>query len=330
MDPLLSDVLFGILAVILGTVATLALYWLLNKLVQLLPLKTQDKVKSLGFLIPAATLLILVLLLPLLQTFVWSFMDDKAKAFVGLENYTTLFTSPDFLSILLNNFLWILFVPAVTVSLGILFANLGNQVGPTREKILKSLIFMPMTISFVSASTIWGYLYANPAPGRPKIGLLSAVVEFFGGTPQNWLQLDNGRLNTFLLMAVIVWLQVGYSMVIISAGIKAVPEETIEAARIDGANGVQVFFRIIVPQISSTIMSVFVTVLILVMKVFDIVLAMTGGNFNTNVLAFEYYKQFFVNSNLGPASAVVTILLILIAPLMWLQIRTVRRQESFR
>ena len=134
MDPLLSDVLFGILAVILGTVATLALYWLLNKLVQLLPLKTQDKVKSLGFLIPAATLLILVLLLPLLQTFVWSFMDDKAKAFVGLENYTTLFTSPDFLSILLNNFLWILFVPAVTVSLGILFANLGNQVGPTREK----------------------------------------------------------------------------------------------------------------------------------------------------------------------------------------------------
>ena len=330
MDPLLSDVLFGILAVIVGTAATLGLYWLLDRGVHLLPLKTQDKIKSLGFLIPAATLLILVLVLPLLQTVVWSFMDDKVKTFVGLENYVTLFTSPDFLSILLNNFLWVLVVPAVTVSLGVLFANLGNQVGPTREKIFKSLIFMPMTISFVSASTIWGYLYTNPAAGRPKIGLLSAVVEFFGGEPQNWLQLDQGRLNSFLLMAVVIWLQVGYSMVIISAGIKAVPEETIEAARIDGANGLQVFFRIIVPQISATIMSVFVTVLILVMKVFDIVLAMTGGNFNTNVLAFEYYKQFFVDSNLGPASAVVTILLILIAPLMWLQIRTVRHQESLR
>ncbi len=330
MDPLLSDVLFGILAVILGTAATLGLYWLLDRLVHLFPNKTQERIKSLGFLIPAATLLILVLVLPLVNTIVWSFMDDKVKTFVGLDNHVALFTSPDFLNILLNNLLWVLIVPAVTVALGVLFANLGNQVGPTREKIFKSLIFMPMTISFVSASTIWGYLYVNPAAGRPKIGLLSAVVEFFGGTPLNWMQIDTGRLNTFLLMAVIVWLQVGYSMVIISAGIKAVPEETIEAARIDGANGFQVFFRIIVPQISATIMSVFVTVLILVMKVFDIVLAMTGGNFNTNVLAFEYYKQFFVDSNLGPASAVVTILLILIAPLMWLQIRTVRHQESLR
>lgn len=330
MDPLLSDVLFGILAVILGTAATLGLYWLLDRLVHLFPAKIQDRIKSLGFLLPAATLLILVLVLPLLNTVVWSFMDDKVKNFVGIDNYVALFTSADFLNILLNNFLWVLIVPAVTVALGVLFANLGNQVGPTRERIFKSLIFMPMTISFVSASTIWGYLYVNPAAGRPKIGLLSAVVEFFGGTPLNWMQIDTGRLNTFLLMAVIVWLQVGYSMVIISAGIKAVPEETIEAARIDGANGLQVFFRIIVPQISATIMSVFVTVLILVMKVFDIVLAMTGGNFNTNVLAFEYYKQFFVDSNLGPASAVVTILLILIAPLMWLQIRTVRHQESLR
>jgi alpha-glucoside transport system permease protein len=187
-----------------------------------------------------------------------------------------------------------------------------------------------MTISFVAASTIWGYIYVNPAAGRPKIGLLSAIVEYFGGTPQNWMQIDAGRLNSFLMMAIIVWLQVGYSMVIISAGIKAIPEETIEAARIDGANAFQLFFRVIVPQIWATIMSVFVTVLILVMKIFDIVLAMTGGNFNTNVLALEYYNQFIVFSNLGSASAVVTILLILIAPLMWLQIRTVRRAESMR
>jgi alpha-glucoside transport system permease protein len=326
----MGDILFGILAVLLGAGATYGLYWLLDKLVNLLPAKHADKFKSASFLLPAAVLVILVLVMPLFQTVIWSFMDDDGKKFVGVQNYIDLFGSSEFLSILLNNFLWVAVVPAVTVSLGVLFATLGNQVGPTREKILKSLIFMPMTISFVAASTIWGYMYVYVPPGRPEVGLLNSIANALGLESQPWLQIDAGRLNTFLLMAVIVWLQVGYSMVIISAGIKAVPEETIEAARIDGANGAQVFFRIIVPQIWSTIMSVFVTVLILVMKIFDIVLAMTGGNFNTNVLAFEYYKQFFENSNVGPASAVVTILLVLIIPLMILQIRTVRHQETLR
>lgn len=326
----MGDILFGLLAVVLGAAGTYGLYWALDKLVNLLPAKLADKFKSTAFLLPAAVLVILVLLLPMFQTIIWSFMNDDGKKFVGLENYAELFGSAEFISILINNFLWIAVVPAVTVSLGVLFATLGNQVGPTREKILKSLIFMPMTISFVSASTIWSYMYVYVPPGRPEIGLLNNIANALGFESQPWLQIDAGRLNTFLLMAVIVWLQVGYSMVIISAGIKAVPEETIEAARIDGANGRQVFFRIIVPQIWSTIMSVFVTVLILVMKVFDIVLAMTRGNFNTNVLAFEYYKQFFENSNVGPASAVVTILLLLIIPLMILQIRTVRHQETMR
>lgn len=326
----MGDILFGILAVLLGAGATYGLYWLLDKLVNLLPAKLADKFKSASFLLPAAVLVILVLVMPLFQTVIWSFMDDDGKKFVGVQNYIDLFGSAEFLSILLNNFLWVAVVPAVTVSLGVLFATLGNQVGPTREKVLKSLIFMPMTISFVAASTIWGYMYVYVPPGRPEIGLLNSIANALGLESQPWLQIDAGRLNTFLLMAVIVWLQVGYSMVIISAGIKAVPEETIEAARIDGANGAQVFFSIIVPQIWSTIMSVFVTVLILVMKIFDIVLAMTGGNFNTNVLAFEYYKQFFENSNVGPASAVVTILLVLIIPLMILQIRTVRHQETLR
>lgn len=326
----MGDIIFGLVAMIIGVAASYGLYWALDKLIGLLPEKVRDKVKVLGFVTPAAVLLIIVLVVPLFQTLIWSVMDDKGKKFVGMQNFIDLFSSADFLGILLNNFLWIAVVPAVTVSLGVLFATLGNQVGPTREKVLKSLIFMPMTISFVSASTIWAYMYTYVAPGRPEIGLLNAIWTSLGGERQIWLQIDTGRLNSFLLMAVVVWLQVGYSMVIISAAIKAVPEETIEAARIDGANGMQVFFRIIVPQIAGTIMSVFVTVLILVMKIFDIILAMTGGNFNTNVLAFEYYKQFFVNSNVGPASAVVTVLLLLIAPLMWLQIRTVRHQETLR
>lgn len=328
----MGDLLVAFLSMILGVAGSFGLYWLLDKGIQLFPQKTQDKIKVLGFITPAAVLVILILLFPLIQTVIWSFMNKGVQKFVGLDNYIKLFSSADFLGILLNNFLWLAIVPAITVALGTLFANLSNNVGPTREKIFKSIIFLPMTISFVAASTIWKYLYTYSPEGRPELGLLNAIYKAITGKADGiiWLQIDTARLNSLLLMIVLIWLQVGYSMVIISAGIKAVPEETIEAARVDGATGFQIFFRIIVPQIASTLMSVFVTVLILVMKVFDIILAMTGGNFNTNVLALEYYRQFFVESALGPASAVVTILLVLIAPLMWAQIRTVRHQESLR
>jgi alpha-glucoside transport system permease protein len=275
-------------------------------------------------------LLIVISVLPFLQTIAWSFFDKRAKEFIGLENYVTLFSDENFLGILLNNFLWVAFVPAVTVGFGLVFANLANNVGPKREKVMKSLIFMPMAISFVAAGTIWGYLYDYPPPGRPAIGLLNAIVVAFGGESQPWLSIDAGRLNSFLLMIVVIWLYAGFSMVLLSAAIKAVPEETIEAARIDGAGPLKIFTSVIVPQIRGTIMSVFITTVIGVMKVFDVVLAMTGGNFNTSVLGYEYYRLFFVESNIGGSAAVVTILCVLIAPLMWLQVRTARHQEEIR
>jgi alpha-glucoside transport system permease protein len=326
----MGDVIFGLFAVVLGVVASFGLYWLLNFLISLLPMKAKAKLMPLAFLTPALVLVILVLVVPLFQTVYWSFTDKKGAEFVGVENYTKLFTDPNFLGILLNNFLWVLVVPAVAVAFGTLVATLGNQVGPTRERVFKSLIFMPMSISFVAAATIWAYLYSYQPPGRPVIGFLNQIAMTLGFEAQPWLTMDQGRLNTFLLMAVVVWLQVGYSMVIISAAIKAVPEETIEAARIDGAGPFAVFFRVVLPQIWGTVMAVFVTVLILVMKIFDIILAMTRGLFNTSVLAFEWYKQFFENTNTGMASAVVTILVILIGPLVWLQIRTVKQQETLR
>lgn len=326
----MGDVLFGIASIILGVVGSWGLYWVLDRLVRFLPIKMQEKLRAVSFLLPAAALLILVSFLPLIQTLVWSFMDASGENFVGIQNYIDLFTSAEFLGILLNNFLWIVFVPAITVGAGLMFATLTNQVGPSREKIFKSLVFMPMAISFISAATIWRFLYTYQPPGRPVIGLLNAVVEAFGGTSQPWLTIDTGRLNSFLLMIIVIWLQAGFSMVMLSAAIKGVPEETIEAARIDGARPREIFFRVVVPQIRGTIMSVFITVLILVMKIFDIVLAMTGGNFNTSVLGFDYYRELFVNSNFGSASAVVTILCVLIAPLMWLQIRSVRHVEENR
>lgn len=326
----MGDIYFGLTAIVFGIAASYGLYWLLNLIISLLPEKIRKKSDWLAFLTPAAVLVILVLITPLFQTIIWSFMDDRVKNWVGLKNYVDLFTDERFLGILLNNFLWVLVVPAITVAFGTAAAALSNQVGPRLESIFKSLIFMPMAVSFVAASTIWSYFYAYVPPGRPEVGLLNAVVKLFGGAAQPWITIDQGRLNSFLLMAVIVWLQVGYAMVVISSAIKSVPEETIEAAQLDGANPWQVFVAIILPQVWGTVMSVFVTVLILVMKIFDIILAMTRGNFSTSVLAFEWYKQFFENSNIGPASAVVTILVLLIAPLMWLQIQTARHQETLR
>ncbi len=326
----MGDILFGLFAIVIGVAASYGLYWLLNFIISLLPERFRKKSDWLAFLTPAAVLVILVLIAPLFQTVAWSFMDDSAKKWVGLKNYVDLFTDQRFLQILLNNFLWVLVVPAVTVAFGTAAAALSNQVGPKLESIFKSLIFMPMAISFVAASTIWSYLYSYVPPGRPEIGLLNAAIKSLGFPTQPWITIDQGHLNSFLLMAVIIWLQVGYAMVVISSAIKSVPEETIEAAQLDGANPWQVFANIILPQVWGTVMSVFVTILILVMKIFDIVLAMTRGNFNTSVLAFEWYKQFFENSNIGPASAVVTVLVILIAPLMWLQIQTVRQQEMLR
>lgn len=326
----MENLLLAVVSIIIGVVASYGLYWLLNFLISLLPKRAREKTNWLAFLTPAAVLVILILVLPVLQTIKWSFMDGRVKEWVGLQNYVELFSDMRFLGILLNNLLWVLVVPVITVAIGTASANLTNNVGPRREKVVKSLIFMPMAISFVAASTIWRFSYAYVPPGRPEIGIFNSIITSLGFQAQPWLTISKGHLNSFLLMAVVVWLQVGYSMVIISSAIKAVPEDTLEAARIDGASAWRIFANVILPQIWGTVMSVFVTVLILVMKTFDIVLSMTRGLYGTSLLAFEWYKQFFENTNYGAASAVVTVLVILIAPLMWLQIRTVKQQEELR
>ncbi|HBB39540.1 MAG TPA: sugar ABC transporter permease [Candidatus Aquiluna sp.] len=326
----MGDIIFGLIAVTIGIGASYGLYWLLNALLSFLPEKILKRVQWIAFLTPALVLVTLVLLVPIVQTFIWSFMDKRVENYVGFDNYVALFTDPNFLSVLVNNFLWVLVVPAITVAIGTAVATLTNQVGPTREKIFKTLIFMPMSISFVAAATIWSLTYAYVPPGRPEVGVLNSIMIGLGLEAQPWLTISDGRLNTFLLMAVLVWLQVGYSMVIISAAIKAVPEETLEAARLDAANAWQVFRHVILPQVWGSIMAVFVTVLILVMKIFDVVLAMTGGNFDTSVLALEWFRVFFESREIGPASAIVVVLFVLIVPLMYVQIRTVKQQEELR
>jgi alpha-glucoside transport system permease protein len=186
-----------------------------------------------------------------------------------------------------------------------------------------------MAISFVAASSIWRLTFSWN-PGELQVGLLNALVQAFGGKPIPWIQVENFSINNLLLMVVVVWANAGFAMTLLSAAIKAVPDETIEAASIDGANGFQTFFRVVLPQIRVTAVSVFITVLISTMKIFDVVWGMTGGDFHTNVLGVDFFREYFVFQNIGKASAVVVMLMVAIIPIMIYQIRTYRKQEELR
>ena len=215
----------------------------------------------------------------------YSFANDRSTEFVGFDNYTNLLASPSFQNTLFNTFLWILLVPAGSIVLGLLIATLADRLRPRGEKISKTLIFLPMAIGGVSAGAIWRFVYAANPPTQNQIGLLNGIVTGFGGEPVNWLQISDFRFNSLLLMVMLLWMQAGFAMVLLSAAIKGVPTETLEAARLDGAGEGAIFFRIVIPQIRTTLITVFITVLIGVLKTFDIVYVMTNGNFNTNVIA---------------------------------------------
>jgi alpha-glucoside transport system permease protein len=255
---------------------------------------------------------------------------DGSTTWVGFQNFKDLFAEDYFASMLINNLMWIAIVPILTVALGLVIAQLANNVGPRQEKVLKSIFFMPMTISFVSAAVIWRYIYAYSPEGGNQIGLFNAIWTALGGEPQTWFQIEAFKLNNLLLMIILIWLSAGYAMVLLSAAIKSVPEDTLEAGRVDGASTGQIFFKIILPQIWPTAIAVFITVLIGAMKVFDIVLAMTGGNYNTTVLAQTFYLEYFIYGNTGKAMAAVVLLILAIIPVMVYQVRHYRKFEAAR
>jgi alpha-glucoside transport system permease protein len=320
----------AILTVLAGVGGALVLYWVLNKLVELLPGKWEDRVKPYFFIGPAFLAIALYLIYPTIQTVVYSFANADSTAFIGLRNFSDLLGSSDFRGTLFNTLLWIIFVPAITILLGLGVAVLADRLRPRGEKVAKTIIFLPMAISAVGAGTVWRFVYATNPPGEPQLGLQNAIVGLFGKDPVNWLQLTSLHFNSFELMIMLLWAQVGFAMVLLSAAIKGVPSDTLEAARIDGANEVQIFFRVIVPQIRSTIITVFVTVTIGVMKLFDIVYVMTNGNFNTNVIGVEFFNQMFTNFNNGLAAAIVVMLMIAIIPIMVYQVRHFRAEEAAR
>ncbi len=326
----------AILSVVIGLGVSFLIFWLLNFVVEKTGDKTKARLLPYVFLFPVLALGILFLLYPAVRTFIESFMEQSQRrgesaTFVGLDNYIDLFTDPNFLGVLLNNLLWVIVVPAAAVLIGLLVAILTDRLGKKRETSFKAMIFLPMAISGIAAAVTWRFIYFYAPPGNPQIYLLNAIwTGVTGQDPVPWLTLDAGRLNSFLIMFIAIWLQVGFAMVLLSAAIKGVPEETIEAARLDGASERKAFFLVIVPQIRGTILAVFVTVTIFVMKTFDIIYAMTGGQFNTSVLVVEFYSQLFSFQNPGKAAAVVIVLMIAVVPLIIYQIRSYKAQEELR
>ncbi|MDP9444339.1 MAG: sugar ABC transporter permease [Actinomycetota bacterium] len=325
-----GKLLNAVLAILAGVGGITLLFFLLNALVERLPGRWEHRLKPFVFVAPAVLVVGLFLVYPAVQTVLYSFANDDSTALVGLPNYVELFSSQDFRSALLNNALWIVIVPTMSVVIGLLVAVLADKLRARSESITKSVIFLPMAISFVGASTIWGFIYDANLRGGSQIGLLNAIVTTLGLDPVVWLQVSDFAVNDMLLMVIMIWLQAGFAMVLLSAAIKSVPDETLEAARIDGANEVQIFFRVVVPQIWATILVVFTTILILVMKIFDIVYVMTNGAFDTEVIANLFFKQLFEFGNNGTAAAVVVVLMIAVIPLMVYQVRRYRAEEAGR
>jgi alpha-glucoside transport system permease protein len=323
-------VINALLAIVGGVGGALLLFYLLNRLVEALPQKWEERIKPYVFIGPAIVAIGVFLIYPAVRTIVFSFANNTSTAWVGLENYTDLLGSRDFRITLVNTLLWIAVVPAVVVALGLAIATLADRLGPQAEKLTKSTIFLPMAISGVGAATIWRFIYETRPKGETQIGLQNAIWTVLGFDPVAWLQVDTLRLNSFLLMIILIWMQVGFSMVLLSAAVKAVPVDTLEAARIDGANERQVFFRVTVPQIWGTLITVFITVLITVLKAFDVVYVMTNGNFNTDIIAVRFFNELFRNGDNGRAAAIVVMLMIAVIPVIIYQVRHFRAEEAAR
>lgn len=323
-------VINALLAIIGGVAGILVLYWVLNFFAERLPGRWETRLKPYFYILPALAAIGLFLIYPAIQTIVYSFANPTSTKWVGLKNYTDLLTQKDFQITLVNTLLWIIIVPTFVVVLGLAVAVLADRLSSGGERLSKTLIFLPMAISGVAMAAIWRFVYEVRPAGTTQIGLQNAVWTGLGGNPVAWLQEDTFKLNTLFLMIILIWGQTGFAMVLLSAAIKGVPEDTLEAARIDGANERQTFFRVVVPQIWGTVITVFITVLIGVMKIFDVVYVMTGGNFNTNVIAVSFFNQLITNGDAGKAAAIVVMLMIAVIPVMIYQVRHFRAEEASR
>ena len=292
------------------------------------PKRVPNAVVAAGFLGPTLLLLLVGLVYPAVETIKGSFFDRDGSSFVGLDNYATVFTNDNFQTVLRNTVLWVVLVPLVTTGLGLVYAYLVDR---TRfEALAKALVFLPMAISMVGAGVIWKFVYEYrpDQPGVKQIGLLNQLLVLVGIDPQQFLL--NGPTNNLYLIVVMIWIQAGFAMTVLSAAIKAIPDDIIEAARLDGVNGVQMFRYVTVPSIRPALVVVLTTVAIVTLKVFDVVRTMTGGQFGTSVVANEFYTQSFRQFNFGLGAALAVLLFVLVIPIVAYNVRQLRLAEEIR
>ena len=334
-------------AIVWGVGGVAMLYYIFNGIVERLPDEWTARLQPFVFVGPALAILLWYLTLPVYRTFWLSlfhrdgFPDGfsvflpwtwpaalQSDAFIGFGNYVAMFTERLLQEAIRNNVMWIVFGSTFSVALGLLVAVLADR--SRFERVAKSLIFLPMAISFVGASVIWNFMYVARPPELNQIGLLNAIVVGLGGDPFLWDKAVTLQpWNNLFLIVIVLWLQAGFGMVLFSAALKGIPKELLEAARVDGATEIQVFFRIMIPYIMSTIITVWTTIVIFTLKIFDVVWVMTGGQFGTHVIATQFYRQSFTARNSGYGSAIAIILLLAVIPVMIYNLRQFREQEAF-
>ena len=326
--------LIAVTALIIGIGGVWGLFAAGNGVVDALPRRLRDAVRPWLFVGPAILIAGIYIVFPAVRTIWISFFDRTSRMFVGFANYAFIATDPEMLLVLRNTLLWVLLVPFFAVVLGLLIAVLIDRLGRVVERVIKALIFLPMAISFVGASVIWRFVYYFQPAGYEQVGLLNAIVTALGGEPQAWLTqipwnaLGVPWMNNLFLIFIMIWLQTGFAMVILSAAVKGVPRELLEAARIDGAGEIRVFFMITVPRIRATLLTVSTTILFLVLKVFDVVFVMTSGNFDTDVVASRMYAEAFRFFDFGRGSALAVLLFIIVIPFMFRTVRRMRKESA--
>ncbi len=325
MDPRLVTaiiVVVGVPAVLVGYIV------LTEQVLRALPQRARGRIRPWLWLFPTLAFLAVFLVYPTIGTFVRSFQNAAGTTFVGLDNYAWFFNTGSTLGALKNNVIWLVVLTALAVGLGLLIATLVDRV--RYETVAKTVIFVPLAISMVAAGVIWKFMYDFQAPGQPQLGTLNAVLGSVGVAPVPWLQTSEFSFNTILLVIVMAWMWTGFCMVIISAALKGINPELLEAARVDGATELQVFRRITLPLLAPTLAVVSTTMVITALKAFDIVYVMTNGNFDTEVIANRMVKEMFTFGNSSRASAIAIILLLAIIPIMAVNIRRFRVQEAIR
>lgn len=283
-----------------------------------------ELVQSAAFVLPAIALICLGLLYPAVKTIWQSFHDRTGQAMVGFDNYQTIFTDSDQLLVLRNTAAWVILVPILSTFIGLVYAVLVDR--SRFEKFAKALVFLPMAISLVGASIIWKFVYDYRDSSNTQIGIANAVLKGLGFDTYKFIL--NDPWNTVFLIIVMIWVQAGFAMTILSASIKAIPEDIIEAARLDGVGGMRMFRYITVPSIRPSLIVVLTTISITTLKAFDIVRTMTGGNFDTSVLAYQFYREYFNSYDQGLATAIASLIFLLVMPIVIYNVRQMRKLEA--